>query len=92
MTGLSTSSHGFVLYFSVAQAPAVMGMSPRWIREEIRKGLPCLRTEGKILLDPIEVRKWMERYYRQNTVDLTEAHRIAEALTSGRRRERKAGS
>jgi hypothetical protein len=87
VTGLPTSSPGFVLYFSVAQAPAVMGMSPRWIREEIRKGLPCLRTAGKILLDPIRVRSWMESHYQPKSVDLTKAYEMAEALTSRRSRK-----
>ncbi len=89
MTSPPTSSPGFVLYFDVARAPAVIGMSPRWIREEIRKGMPHLRTAGKILLDPIRVREWMERHYRPASVDLSEAHRLAEELTSGRRRERR---
>jgi hypothetical protein len=77
---------GLVLYFSVAQAPAVMGMSVRWVREEIRKGMPCLRTEGKILLDPIRVREWMEKMYTPKPVDLSEAFRCAEELMAPRRR------
>lgn len=77
---------GLVLYFSVAQAPAVIGMSPRWVRDEIRKGMPCLRREGKILLDPIRVREWMERMYTPKPVDLSEAFRIAEQLTAPRLR------
>lgn len=76
----------FILYFGVAQGPAVMGLSPRWIREEIRKGMPCLRTAGKILLDPIKVREWMETHYRQEPVDLGAAFEMAEELTAGRRK------
>lgn len=81
----------FILYFSVAQAPAVMGMSPRWIREEIRKGMPHLATPGKLLLDPIRVREWMEKHYQPKVVDLPSAFEMAEQLTDGRRRGRKTG-
>jgi hypothetical protein len=77
---------GLVLFFDIKRAPEVMGMSPRWIREEIRRGMPCLRTAGKILLDPIRVREWMEKTYTPKPVDLSEAFRIAEQLTAPRRR------
>lgn len=80
-----------VLYFSVAQSPEVLGMSPRWTRDEIRKGMPHLRTEGKILLDPIRVREWMEKHYQPKIVDLEAANEMATELTAGRRRERKTG-
>jgi hypothetical protein len=75
----------FILYFDIKRSPEIMGMSPRWIREEIRKGMPHLRTAGKILLDPIKVRAWMESHHQPKPVDLETAHRIAEELTSGRR-------
>lgn len=83
-------SDAFILYFSLAQGPTVMGMSSRWLRQEIRRGLPHLKTEGKILLDPIRVREYMESHYTPKPVDLAAAYRQAEELTSGRRRERKA--
>jgi hypothetical protein len=63
-------------------------MSPRWTREEIRKGMPHLRTSGKILLDPIRVREWMEKNYTPKSVDLQAAHKLAEELTAGRRGRR----
>lgn len=76
----------FILFFDIKRAPAVMGMSPRWIREEIRRGMPHLKTSGKILLDPIKVRTWMEKNYTPAPVDLDAAHELADELTSGRRR------
>lgn len=85
------SPSAFVLYFDIAQGPAVIGMSPRWIRGEIQKGLPHLRTAGKILLDPIKVREWMERNYTPPPVDLAEAHRIAAELTSPHQQKGRAG-
>ena len=76
----------FVLFFDLKRAPAVIGMSVRWVREEIRRGMPCLDTGGKLLLDPIEVGKWMRERYARKPIDLAEAHRLAEALTAPRRR------
>jgi hypothetical protein len=78
-----------VLFFDIKQAPAVMGMSPRWIREEIRRGMPHLRTAGKILLDPIKIRAWMEKNYTPTPVDLEAAHEMAAELTGAGRRGKK---
>jgi hypothetical protein len=83
-----TSSPGLVLFFDIARGPSVMGMSPRWIRQEIRRGMPHLKTAGKILLDPIKVRAWMEINYTPTPVDLQAAHELAEQLTAGRRQRK----
>lgn len=75
-----------VLFLDVRAAAAAVSMSPRWIREQLRTGLPCLRTEGKILICPDALKKWMTSRYTPPPVDLAEAHRIADALTTPRRR------
>ena len=69
-----------MIYLDVQRAAEAVSMSPRWIRQQIANGLPCLRTEGKILLTPEELRAWMERKYREQPVDLDEAVRVAEEL------------
>jgi len=78
----------FLLYFDIKHTPEIIGMSPRWVRDEIRKGMPCLRTAGKILLDPVRVREWMESHYTKKPTDLDEAVRVADELTPSQNREK----
>lgn len=79
-----------ILFFDLKRGPEIVGLCPRRLREEIADGMPCLRTPGKILLDPIRVREWMEKRYTPKPIDLPSAFEMAEQLTSGRRQGRRA--
>jgi hypothetical protein len=75
-----------ILYLDVQRAAQATSMSPRWIRQQVRDGLPCLDTGGKLLLDPDVLKDWMTSRFTPKVVDLEKAHEMAEQLTSGRRR------
>ncbi|MBE0568908.1 MAG: hypothetical protein IH577_04455 [Deltaproteobacteria bacterium] len=77
------------LFLDIKRAAEAVSMSPRWIRQQIAEGLPHLRTEGKILIASEDLRAWMKDRYTPKPVDLEEAHRLAEELTTGRRRGKK---
>lgn len=78
-----------VLFLDVQRAAQAVSMSPRWVRAQIAAGLPCIRTEGKILIAPEDIRKWMEAKYREKPVDLAAAFRIANQLTEERGRKKR---
>jgi hypothetical protein len=65
-------------------------LSKREVRARLDE-IPHFRSPGggKLMFREDEVLAWLERY-RVKPVDLDEAHRQAEELTSGRRRGRKA--
>lgn len=73
-----------ILYLDVQRAAQATSMSPRWIRQQVRDGLPCLDTGGKLLISPEDLKAWLERY-RVKPVNHEAAFEMAEQLTSGRR-------
>lgn len=77
-----------ILFLDVARAAQAVSMSPRWIRQQIAAGLPVLRTEGKILICPDVLKKWMVSRYTPTPVDLGAAFEMAAELTSARGRRR----
>jgi hypothetical protein len=64
-------------------------LSKRDIRSRLDE-IPHFRSPGggKLLFRSDEVLAWLEKY-RVRPIDLDEAHRVAEELTSGRRQKRK---
>lgn len=80
-------SGGLVLFFDLKRGPEMVGLCPRRLRQEIADGMPCLRTPGKILLDPVKVRAWLEGRYTPKSVDIEAAFGMAESLTSRRQRK-----
>jgi hypothetical protein len=79
-----------ILYLDVQRAAQATCMSVRWIRAQVRNGLPCLDTGGKLLLDPDVLKDWMTSRFTPKIVDLEAAHEMAAELISGRCRGRKA--
>jgi hypothetical protein len=67
-------------------ASEFLSLSPRTIRGNI-SSIPHFTSPdgGKYLFRSDELLAWLERF-RVRPVDLSEAHRIAESLTGGRRR------
>lgn len=83
MSGLPTSSP-VVLDLNGLCGP-FLPLSKRFVRARLDQ-IPHFRTEGKILFRSDEVLAWLERY-RVRSVDLAEAYKMAEALTSRRHRK-----
>lgn len=66
-------------------------LSKREVRARLDE-IPHFRSPGggKLMFRSDEVLAWLERY-RVRPVDLGEVFKVAEALTAGRRREKRAG-
>jgi hypothetical protein len=78
------------MFLDVKRAAEAVSMSPRWIRSQIVAGLPCLRTEGKILIDQEVLRKWLLSKYGKQAVDIDSAVQIANSLMT--KQDRRKGS
>lgn len=67
-------------------ASEFLSLSPRTLRKALPE-IPHFTSPdgGKFLFRSDELLQWLERF-RVKPVDLDEAHRVAEELTSGRRR------
>ena len=79
---------GLVLYLDIQRAAEATSMSPRWIRQQIKDGLPALDTGGKLLVSVDDIKAWMESRFKPKPVDLSAAFEMAEQL-AGRVRGRK---
>lgn len=87
MTGLPTSSP-VVLDLNGLCGP-FLPLSKREVRARLDE-IPHFRSPGggKLMFRSDEVLAWLERY-RVRNVDLTEAYKMAEALTTRRQRKRR---
>jgi hypothetical protein len=69
-------------------AAAFLSLSPRTIRKQL-SAVPHFTSPdgGKLLFRSDELLQWLEQF-RVKPIDLTEAYKVAEELTSCRRRRR----